>query len=72
MKKYILSIVNKYNTRWLAADFILLSDMLANSTFGSEYYTIFESFGFSAHSINATVSFFQMVRMIILLRMNHK
>jgi hypothetical protein len=71
MKNYVLKILGRYNKKWIAADFILISDLLANSVLGSEYYVIFESLGFSAHAINAVVSFFQMIRMIALLRINH-
>ena len=63
----IVTFINNYQFKWFAADFIFISDTLANGIWGSKYYEIFTAFGFKPSTINTAMSALELIRISILL-----
>ena len=67
MWRNIVTFINNYQIKWLAADIALVTDIFANGVWGSEYYKIFEVFGIQASTVNAGISALQLIRVCVLL-----
>ena len=67
-----MTMFKEYNKKWLVADFLFISDMMANGIWGQKYYAIFSEFGISSDATSAIVAFLELIRIFILLGQNHK
>lgn len=72
MFKDIKAFIKNYNTQWFVADFMFVSDMLANSIWGQKYYEIFSYWGMSPGMINSIISILELIRILMLLYQKHQ
>ncbi len=66
-----MRLARKYKLKWLVADFLFISDMLANSIWGQKYYAIFAYWGISADATNCIISILELLRILMLLYQKH-
>jgi len=71
MLSRLYSFLRGYQVKWFAADFLFVSDMLANSIWGQKYYEIFSYWGMSPGLINSITSILELIRILMLLYQRH-
>lgn len=67
MKIKIMNFINNYQAKWFSADFLFISDTLANGIWGSKYYEIFSAFGLKPSAINTAISILELISLGVLL-----
>ena len=67
MRVKIVNFINNYQAKWFCADFIFISDTLANGVWGSKYYEIFATFGLKPAAVNTVISILELIRLGVLL-----
>ena len=62
----LVRFIHNYNAKLFCADFLFISDLLANGIWGGEYYEVFSRFGFHGRTINSIISILALVRISVL------